>query len=515
MDDDFDRRMELRRQRREQMRVEGDGVGGGNGEDDEEASRERRRRAREERKKTKDPEETGAEAGEVIDTNSVTETTTMETTLSNETTADHSTSNEAADADTTPDDDAADPSPDTAAADNAPAATEGGDTDDQVLLDRLAQREERRKKRMQEALERQKEFDPTITANGMDEEAPKEEAASGPEVVAEEQKPKRLGFKDKLEPTKQTGAFPGLNHHKPEPTPSRDSALSPEEAERLEAEKKLEELKRRRDNAENEELEKMKHKAQQSGAELEGLKKKREERKKVLEEEDRKRKQDLADKKAKEQEERKRMREEIEKRRADAVEKKKQLDESADAKPVFQVSTKGSAKIGAKADFLTKSAQKSSVRPSPVTPIFSKIGNRLEQYSSAMQGNKETPVKPPKSPMVDIPSGGARSIKNMWEKGNVTNPIDPPKKDTAGVKVGVPGRLNSLTAKPAEAAKAAPAAQPEPEPAPAPAKTPEATPGPIGNKRGQWEAKKVTTPGKVTFGGKGKFVTNASAGMRP
>ena len=78
---------------------------------------------------------------------SVTETTTMETTLSNETTADHSTSNEAADADTRPDDDAADPSPDTAAADNAPAATEGGDTDDQVLLDRLAQREERRKKR--------------------------------------------------------------------------------------------------------------------------------------------------------------------------------------------------------------------------------------------------------------------------------------------------------------------------------------------------------------------------------
>ena len=39
------------------------------------------------------------------------------------------------------------------------------------------------------------------------------------------------------------------------------------------------------------------------------------------------------------------MREEIEKRRADAVEKKKQLDESADAKPVFQVSTKGSAKV--------------------------------------------------------------------------------------------------------------------------------------------------------------------------
>lgn len=35
--------------------------------------------------------------------------------------------------------------------------------DDQALLERLAKREERRQRRMREALERQKEFDPTIT----------------------------------------------------------------------------------------------------------------------------------------------------------------------------------------------------------------------------------------------------------------------------------------------------------------------------------------------------------------
>jgi len=40
------------------------------------------------------------------------------------------------------------------------------------------------------------------------------------------------------------------------------------------------------------------------------------------------------------------------------------------------------------------------------------------------QGNKD--VKSPKSPMVDIPTGGARSIKSMWEKGNVGSSSDSP-----------------------------------------------------------------------------------------
>lgn len=44
-----------------------------------------------------------------------------------------------------------------------------GADDDQALLERLAKREERRQKRMKEALERQKELEPTVgTPNGTD-----------------------------------------------------------------------------------------------------------------------------------------------------------------------------------------------------------------------------------------------------------------------------------------------------------------------------------------------------------
>lgn len=74
-----------------------------------------------------------------------------------------------------------------------------------------------------------------------------------------------------------------------------------DDKERLEAERKLQELKRRRNNAESEEFEKMKQKQQDAEAELEELKRKREERRKIMEEEEKQKKQELEDKKAKEQ----------------------------------------------------------------------------------------------------------------------------------------------------------------------------------------------------------------------
>lgn len=70
---------------------------------------------------------------------------------------------------------------------------------------------------------------------------------------------------------------------------------------RLEAERKLEELKRRRDETESEEFERMKQKQQEAEAELEELKRKREERRKVLEEEERLKKQEEAERKAREE----------------------------------------------------------------------------------------------------------------------------------------------------------------------------------------------------------------------
>ncbi|XP_010770998.1 caldesmon, smooth muscle-like [Notothenia coriiceps] len=348
MDDDFDRRMELRRQRREQMRVETDKPDCAN-DDDEEEAREQRRRAREERKKgTKESEESGGP--EVIDTNRYEES---------------------------------------------------------------AQRVE-----TPGSIRFVLELSEWLVRSGEEEEKKEKE-----------EKPKKFGFKDKNEPAKlNTGLF----------------------------ENKLKKTEKSRQNdAESEDLEKMKQKTQSAEAELEELKKKREDRRKIVEEEDKLKKQQLEDKKAKEQEERKRMKEEIEKRRAEAAEKKKQKEEES-PNPVLAITPKGSSKIGAKAEFLSKSAQKSTTARASHSPIVSKIGNRMEQYNSAILGNKD--VKSPKSPMADIPTGGARSIKSMWEKGNVGGSSESPapaNKDLAGIKGGVTGRVNSWMAKPPEAEKTA------------------------------------------------------------
>ncbi|XP_074907388.1 caldesmon isoform X4 [Buteo buteo] len=123
--DDFERRRELRRQKREEMRLEAERLSyQRNDDDEEEAARERRRRARQERLRQKEEGDLSGdvtEKSEVNAQNSVAEEETKRTT------------------------------------------TTGGTDDEAALLERLARREERRQKRLQEALERQKEFDPTIT----------------------------------------------------------------------------------------------------------------------------------------------------------------------------------------------------------------------------------------------------------------------------------------------------------------------------------------------------------------
>ncbi|KAG7240703.1 hypothetical protein INR49_026592 [Caranx melampygus] len=229
-------------------------------------------------------------------------------------------------------------------------------------------------------------------------------------------------------------------HRKPERTLSRGSVRSPEvsagddqdDAARLEAERKLEELKRRRDDAESEEFERMRQKQQEAEVELEELKRKREERRKVLEEEERQKKQEEAERKAKEEvgggeaclgeEEKRKMKEEIERRRAEAAEKRQKVEDTMDGeeKPFKCVSPRGSSlKIGERAEFLNKSAQKSTVKTSH-SPVVSKIDNRLEQYTSAAQReNKES--RSPRSGAVDLPmvTDSIRNIKSMWEKGNV------------------------------------------------------------------------------------------------
>ncbi|XP_052645195.1 caldesmon isoform X6 [Harpia harpyja] len=529
--DDFERRRELRRQKREEMRLEAERLSyQRNDDDEEEAARERRRRARQERLRQK---EEGDLSGEVMEKsevnaqNSVAEEETKRTT------------------------------------------TTGGTDDEAALLERLARREERRQKRLQEALERQKEFDPTITDGSLSlpsrrevnnveenettgkeekaetrrgryeieetetvtksyqrnnwrqdgEEEEKKEEKDKEEV--QEEKPKEVPIEEnQLKDDKDKGKAPkeeiksiwdrkkGVSEQKAQngereliapKLKSTENAFgrsnlkgtaNAEEAKlgsQVEAGKRLEDQRRRR--GENEEFEKLKEKQQEAAAELDELKKRREERRKILEEEEQKKKQEEAERKAREEEEKRRMKEEIERRRAEAAEKRQKMPEdgvSEDKKPFKCFSPKGSSlKIEERAEFLNKSAQKSGVKPTHTTAVVSKIDSRLEQYTSAIEGTKATrPAKPAASDL-PVPAEGVRNIKSMWEKGNVfSSPsgTGTPNKETAGLKVGVTSRINEWLTKTPESNRS---------PAPKPS---DLKPGDVSSKRNLWEKQSVEKP---------------------
>ncbi|XP_016161657.1 PREDICTED: caldesmon isoform X1 [Ficedula albicollis] len=535
--DDFERRRELRRQKREEMRLEAERLSyQRNDDDDEEAARERRRRARQERLRQKEEGDLSGEATEKSEVN----------------------------------------------AQNSVAGEESKrSTDDEAaLLERLARREERRQKRLQEALERQKELDPTITdgslavpsrrevnnleeneSTGKEERAEKRRGRCEAEETetdtksyqrnswrqdgeeegkkeekdkeeVQEEKPKEIPVEenqvkddkgkapreemksvwDRKKGVPEQKAQNGereLPASKLKPTENafgRSSLKgSSEEAKPgAEALKRLEDQRRRRGESESEELEKLKEKQQEAAAELDELKKRREERRKILEEEEQKKKQEEAERKVREEEEKRRMKEEIERRRAEAAEKRQKMPEdgvSEDKKPFKCFSPKGSSlKIEERTEFLNKSAQKSGMKPPQTTAVVSKIDSRLEQYTSAIEGTKAS--RPAKASDLHVPAEGVRNIKSMWEKGNVfSSPsgAGTPNKETAGLKVGVSSRINEWLTKTPESNKS---------PAPKPS---DLRPGDVSGKRNLWEKQSVEKPAassKVSAMGK-KSETNA------
>ncbi|KAG9491066.1 hypothetical protein GDO78_006432 [Eleutherodactylus coqui] len=265
---------------------------------------------------------------------------------------------------------------------------------------------------------------------------------------------------------------------------------------KVEAGKKLDELKRRKGESETGDVEKLKQKQQD---ELDELKKKREERKKIMEEEEQRKKQGEAEKKAKEEEEKKKLKEEIERRRAEAAEKRQKLadDGLSEEKKGFKSFTpKGSAfKIEERAEFLNKSAQKSVKASQPA--VVSKIDSRLEQYTSAIGNNKGPKGAKPAPADLPLVTEGVRNIKSMWEKGNVfSSPsgIVSPNKETAGLKVGVSSRINEWLTK-----------TPENNKTPSSSKPSDLRPGDVSGKRNIWEKPQTEKPGsptKMTTGGK-------------
>ncbi|CAH2276167.1 caldesmon isoform X1 [Pelobates cultripes] len=501
--DDFERRRELRRQKREEMRQEVERVTyQRNDDDEEEAARERRRRARLERQRLQKDDVGDGNVTEVNSQNSITVEETKSTSITN--------------SDITLDDEAA-------------------------LSDRLAKREERRQKRMKEALERQKEFDPTITdeslslikinRNGDNEveendtsinddvsvtrrtkyeveesetvtiSHDKNDEKEEPQLEVEEEKTdekehveethleenqvkeEKRGFKEEVKTSwerkktfSETKVQNGEGLHEVTPKLKQlekfggaKASASTNEADavsKVEAGKKLEDLRRRRGETESGEFDKLKQKQQEAAVELDELKKKREERRKLMEEEEKRKKQEEADRKAREEEEKKRLKEEIEKRRAEAAEKRQNLSDeglSEEKKPFKCVTPKGSfLKIEDRAGFLNKSAQKSVKSNQPASVVVSKIDSRLEQYTSAIGSNKGgKPAKPAPSDL-PLPSDGVRNIKSKWETGNVfSSPGNAlsPNKETAGLKVGVSSRISEWLTKTPDTSKS-PAAKP-------------------------------------------------------
>ncbi|XP_022436383.1 caldesmon isoform X6 [Delphinapterus leucas] len=538
--DDFERRRELRRQKREEMRLEAERIAyQRNDDDEEEAARERRRRARQERLRQKQEEESLGQVTDQVEVNtqnSVPDEEVKTTTTDTQVEAD----------------------------------------DEAALLERLARREERRQKRLQEALERQKDSDPTIadaslllpsrrmqnnTAehemaekeeksesrreryeieetetvtkshqknDWMDAEEKKEEEKEKEEEEEEEEKPKQGSIEEnqiKDEKTKrdkeskevksfldgkkgftemksQNGEFMTHKLKHTENTFSRpggraSEAKEAEGASQVEAGKRLEELRRRRGETESEEFEKLKQKQQEAALELEELKKKREERRKVLEEEGQRRKQEEAERRVREEEEKRRLKEEIERRRAEAAEKRQKMPEdglSDDKKPFKCFTPKGSSlKIEERAEFLNKSVQKSGVKSTHQAAVVSKIDSRLEQYTSAIEGTKTAKPTKPAASDLPVPAEGVRNIKSMWEKGSVfSSPTasGAPNKETAGLKVGVSSRINEWLTKTPDGNKS---------PAPKPS---DLRPGDVSGKRNLWEKQsvdKVTSPTKVIY----------------
>ncbi|XP_061865491.1 caldesmon isoform X5 [Colius striatus] len=515
--DDFERRRELRRQKREEMRLEAERLSyQRNDDDEEEAARERRRRARQERLRQKEEGDLlaeGTEKSEVNAQNNVAEEETKRTTT-----------------------------------------TRGAD-DEAALLERLARREERRQKRLQEALERQKELDPTITdgslSSGREVNNVEENETTGKEEKAEtrrgryeteetetvtksyqrnnwrqdgeEEEKKEEKDKEVVQEEKAKEVAIEENQVKDdkdkEKAPKdemksiwdRKRGVPEQKAQNGERELSAPKLKSTenafgRSNLKgtaNVDEAKLKEKQQEAAAELDELKKRREERRKILEEEEQKKKQEEAERKVREEEEKRRMKEEIERRRAEAAEKRQKMPEdgvSEDKKPFKCFSPKGSSlKIEERAEFLNKSAQKSGMKPTHTTAVVSKIDSRLEQYTSAIEGTKA--ARPAKASDLHVPAEGVRNIKSMWEKGNVfSSPsgTGTPNKETAGLKVGVSSRINEWLTKTPDSNKS---------PAPKPS---DLKPGDVSGKRNLWEKQSVeksSSSSKVSAMGK-KSETN-------
>ncbi|XP_061078503.1 non-muscle caldesmon [Conger conger] len=224
----------------------------------------------------------------------------------------------------------------------------------------------------------------------------------------------------------------------------------------LEAEQKLEKIRRTLQEKESQELEQLRLKQAESELELEELQRRREERRKVRQEEERRREEEEQQRQLKEEEERRQMKEEIERRRMEAAERRMKslstcsVEEEEPFSPVSpkSPSLKGegddrgtgdtAVSIMERTESLNRSLKKSnSVKKTQAPLLTTRIDNKLEQYSHAIEEAKQS-----KQGVVDIPCppepvAAKKSLFEAGEAWNQNSPKTTPSKDAEGLKVGV------------------------------------------------------------------------------
>ncbi|XP_048401212.1 non-muscle caldesmon isoform X3 [Stegostoma tigrinum] len=253
---------------------------------------------------------------------------------------------------------------------------------------------------------------------------------------------------------------------------------------RLEAEQKLEQIRRSLDEKENQEYERLRQRGHDAELELEELKKRREDRRKLREEEEQRRQQQELELQAREEEEKRRMREEREKRRMEAAEKRQKvlsISGSEMEDPFIPLSPKSPTfKISERTESLNRSLKKSNSikKTQPITNI-SKIDERLEQYTSAIESTTKS-LRHTSLDMPNLPEDVATK-KSLWESGDVAGysvAKGTPCKDTDGLKVGVCDLINQWVSK-----------NPESNSRSSPSKPAEIKVGDVRSKKNIWENK--------------------------
>ncbi|XP_042171028.1 caldesmon, smooth muscle isoform X1 [Oncorhynchus tshawytscha] len=207
-------------------------------------------------------------------------------------------------------------------------------------------------------------------------------------------------------------------------------------------------------------LEQLRQRQQEDQEEMEELNRRREEKRRAREEEEHQREKEEQHRQEQEEEEKKRVKDGIESRRMAASERRmKNLsissiegDESfspfSPMSPTFKndteerMTSENTCTINERTESLNRSLQKSnSIKKSqPPIPI-SKIDNRLEQYTHAIETSSMEAKAARQQALTDLPSPTepVASKKNLFEAGEAWSqpPRETPSKDTEGLNVGV------------------------------------------------------------------------------